>query len=340
MPLNLNLPTTKADGDSGHSAGHNATNTALNAAGAALDAHEADTTGVHGITDTSALETTTGSTAKVSAHVAASDPHGDRAYADAKLGGAALSVASPVVGKLVSVTGTGPTTFALTSLTSLIDTTPITAADVGAVAVATVNAKGDLLVATANDTVTRLAVGANDYVLTADSGQATGVKWAAASGGGGSATAGLGCKIRADYVNGTGVQTVSHNSTTTVQFNTTDYNDDAALYTPDVSTNFTITVLESGTYLASYSARFASASGSGTGLRDTLLRVNGNQPSTENLIPAPDSGTCVLSGSYPLKLTANDVVDLRVYVTTGNSSAVDIQSDAARFTWLTLTRID
>jgi hypothetical protein len=48
-----------------------------------------------------------------------------------------------------------------------------------------VDAKGDLLVASADNTVTRLAVGTNDFVLTADSAEATGVKWAAASGGGG-----------------------------------------------------------------------------------------------------------------------------------------------------------
>jgi hypothetical protein len=41
-----------------------------------------------------------------------------------------------------------------------------------------VDAKGDIIAATAADTVSRLAVGANDTVLTADSSTATGLKWA------------------------------------------------------------------------------------------------------------------------------------------------------------------
>ena len=48
-----------------------------------------------------------------------------------------------------------------------------------AIAKTIVDAKGDIIAATAADTVSRLAVGANNTVLTADSSTATGLKWAA-----------------------------------------------------------------------------------------------------------------------------------------------------------------
>jgi hypothetical protein len=47
------------------------------------------------------------------------------------------------------------------------------------------DAKGDIIAATAADTASRLAVGANNTVLTADSSTATGLKWATPATGGG-----------------------------------------------------------------------------------------------------------------------------------------------------------
>jgi hypothetical protein len=49
----------------------------------------------------------------------------------------------------------------------------------GSVSKSTIDAKGDLLVGSANDTVDNLSIGSDNYVLTADSTQTLGLKWAA-----------------------------------------------------------------------------------------------------------------------------------------------------------------
>jgi hypothetical protein len=67
---------------------------------------------------------------------------------------------------------------AIRSLGTAIDSTVFTNAG-AAIAKTIVDAKGDIIAATAADTVSRLAVGANDTVLTADSTAGTGLKWAA-----------------------------------------------------------------------------------------------------------------------------------------------------------------
>lgn len=65
-----------------------------------------------------------------------------------------------------------------------LDFTWVAQDDSNAIQNAIVDAKGDIIAATAADTPARLAVGANDTVLTADSSTATGLKWAAVPTGG------------------------------------------------------------------------------------------------------------------------------------------------------------
>jgi hypothetical protein len=72
---------------------------------------------------------------------------------------------------------------AIRSLGTAIDSTVFSNAS-AAIAKTIVDAKGDIIAATAADTIARLAVGANDTVLTADSSTATGLKWSAPVSGG------------------------------------------------------------------------------------------------------------------------------------------------------------
>jgi hypothetical protein len=65
-----------------------------------------------------------------------------------------------------------------------LDFTWVAQDDSNAIQNAIVDAKGDLIAATAADTPARLAVGTNGQVLTADSTAATGLKWATVGGGG------------------------------------------------------------------------------------------------------------------------------------------------------------
>jgi hypothetical protein len=65
-----------------------------------------------------------------------------------------------------------------------LDYTWVAQDDSNAIQNAIIDAKGDLIVGTAADTPARLAVGANDTLLIADSSTATGLKWGTISGGG------------------------------------------------------------------------------------------------------------------------------------------------------------
>ena len=99
-----------------------------------------------------------------------------------------------------------------------------------------IDAKGDLVVGTGADAFSRLAVGTNDYVLTAASGEATGLKWAAAS-----AASGPAFKARR-----TADQNVpTANTWVKVQFNAEVYDTDNCF---DSTTNYRFTPTKAGYY--------------------------------------------------------------------------------------------
>jgi hypothetical protein len=122
---------------------------------AELDAHDVDTTNVHGISNTANLETTTGAQTKVDTHVNdATAAHAASAisYDNGSSGLTAIQVQAAIDEIEGAIGAAGiPETI--------------------------VNAKGDIIAATAADTVTRLGVGSNGQALVAASGEATGLQW-------------------------------------------------------------------------------------------------------------------------------------------------------------------
>ena len=89
-------------------------------------------------------------------------------------GGTSGAVTLAIDSTVTTLTGTQ--TLTNKTLTSPVLTTP---------SISNIDAKGDLLAGTADNTIGRLAVGTNGQVLVADSAESTGLKWATPAAGGG-----------------------------------------------------------------------------------------------------------------------------------------------------------
>lgn len=118
-----------------------------------------------------------------------------------------------------------------------------------------IDAKGDLVVGTGADAFSRLAVGTNNYVLTADSAEATGLKWAAASSSSGPA-------FFVERI--TSPQSVTLGATTKVQFNGEVFDTDNCF---DSTTNYRFTPNKSGYYQINANVNCSSGS-------LTVFRIN------------------------------------------------------------------
>ena len=138
----------------------------------------------------------------------------------------------------------------------------VTTDDANAIQNAIVDAKGDLITATAADTPARLAVGTNGFVLTADSTEATGLKWAAASAG--STFAGV-------RVFKSSTQSISNATVTDLTFDSETFDTDAFHSTSSNTDRLTVPAGKAGKYLVIAKMSFV---GGTSGIRQVFVYKN------------------------------------------------------------------
>ena len=196
----------------------------------------------------------------------------------------------------------------------------------GAVAKSIVDAKGDLIAATAADTVSRLAVGTNGQVLVADSAEATGIKWATPA----AAAAGL-TLIKTQTI-GSAVSAV----TVTDAFSAT-YDNYLITVTGGSgsvaggSCNLTLGATTSGYYFAGFYQFYTATTLTGVNLN------NGGYFQASYFSPNTHSGYMVLENPYNAKTTVYRSNYIAADTTTYRAESAGFLNNTTSYTAFTLT---
>ena len=171
-----------------------------------------------------------------------------------------------------------------------------------------IDAKGDLIVGTGADTFSRLAAGTNTYVLTADSAEATGLKWSAPSSGG-STYAGVSLYKST-------AQTVSNTTFTAITWDSERYDTDSYHNNSTNTSRITIPSGKSGYYILTGSNVWDV---NATGNRGLELRKNG----TSLYYLFFQDGFASNDGTYPftstINLTAGDYIEVFCWQSSGGN---------------------
>jgi hypothetical protein len=194
------------------------------------------------------------------------------------------------------------------------DFTWVTSDDANAIQNSIVDAKGDLIAATANDTPARLAVGTNGHVLTADSTAATGLAWAAPAGG---------LTFAGASVYKSASQSIPHDVLTTVTWNSEDF-DTNSFHSTSTNTG-RLTIPTAGKYLISVVIGWDTTGSSVT--KTVVMRKNGVDVIKSNgLGTGSDYSTQTLQ--YIASCAVNDYFDILVYQPTGSAVNVLLNSNS------------
>ncbi len=181
------------------------------------------------------------------------------------------------------------------------------------------DAKGDLITATAADTPARLAVGTNNQVLTADSSTSTGLKWATPAGG----STFAGCRL----VPNTG-QAITNATFTALVYQTETFDTDGYHSTSTNTSRITIPAGKAG-YYAITAATFWPADSSG--VRQIQLQINGTTAIGRTVTVGTANG--IESELYTdiYYLNVGDYVESLVYQNSGSTLTTQTGYDGNYF---------
>lgn len=195
--------------------------------------------------------------------------------------------------------------------------------DSNAIQNAIMDAKGDLIGATAADTPARLAVGTNGQVLTADSTAATGLAWATPAGP---------TFVGAQIYDSNATQSISSSTFTAVTFNSEVLDTDGFHSTSSNTSRMTIPAGKAGKYMV-VGQIFVQNNGNGT-RRFEIYKNGSSFARTQNFPDANEQG--YLNINTTMNLAVSDYVELYVYQNSGVSLNI-YGGSAPQVGWFNIT---
>jgi hypothetical protein len=177
------------------------------------------------------------------------------------------------------------------------------------------DAAGDVIYATANDTPARLALGTAGQVLTVNSG-ATAPEWATPAAGGSTF---VGCQLRKSAN-----QTISNVTDTIITFDVETFDTDGFHSTSSNTGRITIPAGKAGKYRFDYTHRWQ---GNATGSRAVGLRINGVDGAKLTTIFNLTADRYCYNGSFVLDLGVGDYVELICEQDSGGNLALQFDAN-------------